>query len=92
MRADHDEFEREKTKFEAAKEKAPRKKAIEVLMKKWNVNDESTVEKRIAKWGKTPEGIGEATLARAKAFFLGQRRKTQKAPKMKKDMDDDIPF
>jgi hypothetical protein len=58
MRADHDEFEREKAKFKAAKEKAPRKKAIQSLMEKWNVNDETTVEKRIAKWRKTPEAYG----------------------------------
>jgi hypothetical protein len=42
-------FERKKAEFAAAGEKAPRKKAIEYLMKEWKAKDESTVEKRVKK-------------------------------------------
>jgi hypothetical protein len=96
-RADYDEFEMKKAEFAAAGEKAPRKKAIEFLMTKWNVNDESTVEKRIAKWGKTPEAaaqaapedVAKAVLATAEAIFSGQRHRTAE---LTKDLDDEIPF
>jgi DNA-binding response OmpR family regulator len=72
--ADRQEFLRLKAQFAAAKERAPRKKAIEVLMSKWNVNDESTVEKRIARLRKLleekarREGWGESRMIALKAY------------------------